>query len=503
MDKFDWRDVDIRYFAVAASLLISVYRLLVSDAPNDDAFTYVRTAEIYLSNGLTAALEHYSWATYSIVIATLHQLLNIELLLAGRLLNAAFYVLLVFGFISIVREFTDERRVLIFAALTVLLYPQLNEYRDLVLRDIGFWSLALLALWQFVKYSSNGRLQQAALFCLALLAAATLRAEAVLYLLLLPFSLLLDTRYPFTSRRRRFGKIFGLAVLALAVAFSATLIAGYNLFTLLQQFASVYLPFFSAAVNPDPATASAMSQVLFNEHAANYSEEYLTLFVLAGLTAILIANSLPAIGAAFIIVLVYGWYRKLLQLPRMLTLPLLSVVLINSAMVLTFVLITRYMSSRYMVMLGLALALLVPFILHRALDRAERSGNKTVAVRMIALMWLYCGVDAYISFGENKSYLQDAVAWLQLNTPSSAELLTNNHNIAYFSGRVEDYDRVETVLSNEQVRQAAPGSYLALELNFEIEQLLADQSVSPLLELESVFPSPPEQRIAIYRRIEN
>ena len=62
MTDYNWRQFDIRIFAVIASLVISAFTILVPDTPNDDAFVYIRTAEIVLSDGIAAAFQHYASA---------------------------------------------------------------------------------------------------------------------------------------------------------------------------------------------------------------------------------------------------------------------------------------------------------------------------------------------------------------------------------------------------------------------------------------------------------
>ena len=127
--NLDWRQVDIRWFAVAASLLLSITTLFSQEVPNSDAYTYARTAEIFLADGLKAAYQHYSWASYSILIGIVSWS-GLDVFSAGLLVNALFYALLVYAFLSIAKEIKDSRALLLLAAISILVYPQLNEYRE-------------------------------------------------------------------------------------------------------------------------------------------------------------------------------------------------------------------------------------------------------------------------------------------------------------------------------------------------------------------------------------
>ena len=74
MSQFNWRQLDIRIYAVCASLMISLFTILIPDTLNDDAYVYIRTAGIALDDGIAAAFQHYSWATYSLLIAAVQLL---------------------------------------------------------------------------------------------------------------------------------------------------------------------------------------------------------------------------------------------------------------------------------------------------------------------------------------------------------------------------------------------------------------------------------------------
>ena len=102
------RHWDIRYLAVIASLLLSGWSALNASLPNDDAYTYLRTTEIFLNDGIGAAISHYTWAGYPILIG-ITSLSGLSLLQAAYTLNAMFYGLLVFSYISIVRQIDNSR----------------------------------------------------------------------------------------------------------------------------------------------------------------------------------------------------------------------------------------------------------------------------------------------------------------------------------------------------------------------------------------------------------
>ena len=88
--KTAWKKLDIRYTAVIASLLLSSFSTLTASLPNDDAYTYIRTAEIFLDDGVSAAISHYTWAGYPILIGAA-SMFGLSLLEAAYALNTIFY----------------------------------------------------------------------------------------------------------------------------------------------------------------------------------------------------------------------------------------------------------------------------------------------------------------------------------------------------------------------------------------------------------------------------
>ncbi len=496
----NWQAVDIRYATAALSLLISALVALNSGPPNDDAFTYIRSAEIFLADGFSAAFAHYQWAAYPVLMALLHSVLGISLIAAAYLLNAAFFSLLCFSFISVVREIDSSRRVSLLAAITVLVYPQLNEFRNDIFRDAGFWALSIFALWQFLEFGKQRDYRHAFAFCLALLLATFLRIEALAYLLLTPLVLLFDQRFS-KQQRLRFAAFYtGISLGLVLLAYLVFRLLGVDLLSLAIDFISEYGVFLRDILMPDEASTQEFASAVFSDHAANIPRKYLVQFLLGGLAALLLVNLFNGIGGPFLIILVTGFIRRELKAPTQVTQAVLAFMAINVLIVFAFLLVTRYLSSRYGMLFCITLALFVPLVLHRLLLWAETVGRNTAVVRVMSVFLLYCAFDAYVSFGENKSYIFASSNWVNARPELSSTLLTNNRSVAYYTGRVEAYDEVPPVVSEDQIAQLASGDLLIVELNFEMRQLLNSEVVVPLLNHLQSFPEDTDPRIAIYQR---
>ena len=500
MSKFNWPLIDTRFLAVFASLVVSFLILFIEDAPNDDAYAYIRTAEIALTDGIGVAIQHYAWVSYSLLIALVSQF-GTDLLTAAYIINSLFYALLIYSFVSIVRMIDDSNLVVILAALCILLYPQLNEFRFDIIRDVGYWSLSLFALWQFLIFFKTHQNKNLITFGLALLFAASFRPEAIVYLITTPFALLMDKSIEVNERRRYFAKATGLTTGIILFSFAVLAVMGFSVTALLTDFVSVYEPFISSTFNPSEADRSALSTAIFGEYAASFSGPYISLFLFIGLLAVLIVKLFSGVGGPFFWLLVYGGYKRSVKVEPNAYLPIVFFLVTNVVIVFMFILITRYVSSRYAMLFCLLLVLFVPIVIAKIIQKLNQSAIRNIGMRMVILFFGYCAFDSFISFGQSKTFVFDSVDWIAAQSASNSGLLTNNHAVAYYSGKVEDYDQIIRFLTESEIQNTTPNDLIAIEMHFEMSELVESASIKPLLEFQAAFPSIDDQQLAIYKRV--
>ncbi len=489
--------LDARIWAALASLPLSAYAAFAARVPNDDAYIYIRGAEIFRQEGFAAAFAHYPWAGYSVLLGLAGDI-GLGPFAAAHLLNALFFSVLAFAFVGICREFSTDRKLLALAALSILVFPEINEYRFLILRDSGFWAFSLLGLWCLIRYAAEGSWRYALCFCGAMLLAVVFRPEAILYLLLAPLCLLYDRGRAPGERAVLWLRVAAVAAAILLLCMPVGLALDLNLPRQLIAQASAYAPFAQSLFNPEAENLATMAEAIFGEYAATFSARYLPLFLFAGLTAILAAELLYAVGMPFAPLLAWGWWKGWLPPARGKALPVVAFALLNLLTVFAFILLTRYLSSRYAVVFSLALALAVPFFARELLARAKP--GSCLAPWLLTLFFLFSAVDSYYSFGRSKGYVADAVSWLQANRGETAALVTNNRTVAWRSGMVAEYDRVAPVLGAEQIFAAAAGDLIVVEMSSADGRLLSRPDIAELLQAEAVLPGADEPRLRIFRR---
>ncbi len=494
-------ELDPRWHAALISLLLSGLAVALGLTPNPDGYTYLRTAEIFLEDGLRAAFAHYHWASYSLLIALFQYLPGVDLFAAAQLVNAVLYALLTVVFMTLLREIDPSRRMAWIAAVTILVYPHLNEFRFTLIRDIGFLALSLLGLLYLARYYRDSGMTHAAGFCAACVAAALFRVEALVFLLLAPFALLCDRSRSWRARWHGLLQLHGFAAglaLALFVAFFA---AGINLLALLGDAANLYQPFLQQSERTFFGDTSELTQAIFTEHAALFSERYTILLLVTGLGAILITKIIESIGTPYLMVLAWGAWQRRIRLPRHLLVPGAFYLLLAFLVPLAFILLTRFMTTRYTMLLCTLLVLLVPLIVERAWRDARREGWTRRFAWVVGLLAVYCAFDSHVSFGDRKTYLPETVDWINRNTNPDAPLRTNLQYIGWATGRVEAYDRITGDISRRWIENAPDGAIVVVENRGEHDALLeraVDEGL--LLPLEQ-FSDADRQRLFIYRAL--
>ncbi len=501
MSSTNWQQWDIRLLTVLASLALSGFAVAFASIPNDDAYTYIRTAEIFLEHGVGAAISHYTWAGYPILIA-LVSLLGLSLFTSAYVLNAIFFAILAYAFISILRHLDDSNRIAWLAALTVLAYPELNEYRDMVLRDVGFWAMLLLALWRFMVFVDTRQFSHSVFFVLAMIGAMLFRAEAVIYLVAIPFALFLQSDRNTQQNRQDFLKLAGFICCVGALGFLMLLAAGINLFSLIFELLRIYQPFLISRFNPDEAITAAQATAIFGEYAGIFSRDYVSAIVAVGLSVVLVMTLFYTIGGPFFWLLAFGLVRKHIRWHRAKVAPILAVSLTNLFILVVFLYTTKFLTGRYALLFGLMAATLVPFLISSIIERNRGGKWEKFVSYFLILFFFYCLIDSYVSFGKSKDWLLDAAGYVELQAESDTQVLTNNHTIAYFSRQVENYDDIIREIAAQNILDAAPGTIVALEMYFEMSLLVEQESVKSSLQLLQQFPNAGKPKMSIYRRVD-
>jgi hypothetical protein len=122
-------------------------------------------------------------------------------------------------------------------------------------------------------------------------------------------------------------------------------------------------------------------------------------------------------------------------------------------------------------------------------------------MRVLILFFGYCAFDSFISFGTSKDFVVESAQWIATESNPNAGLVTNNQTIAYQSGKIDDYDRIGRFVSKQDIVNTKTGDFIAIEMHYEMVELVTSKEISSVIRLVAAFPSKEDQRLAVYQRI--
>ena len=447
--------IDLRLVA-AASLLLSLWLILIEPVINRDAIIYLRTADAYLRDGLMASLGLFDRPFLSIMMAWLHQLTGVSLLHAGLILGALFFAILSAAFVSIVRLLGGDRRVQLIAAIVIISHPLLAHGRDSIMRDAPFWAFSLLAFRALLLYVRQPGLRYQFEWFILVALASLFRFESVFFAVLAPLGVFFAT-----DRGRRLGISLRLLVLPL-VAIVAVEVAIVMVQTVLLPGSQLF-PDISGYVDKLAAFPQVFSDVSFATGEALLffsAKSDAKIAATAGLAAILLLNICRAIMWPYVMVLIWGRAQNLLQL-----IPRQSRILLNAHLIIAlvylalFTLTNRFMLERYSHIFTIFVALYLPFILNAAWAPDRRAVTRILASMILVGMT----IDVVGSFENRKIYLKDASQWLVSNTAEDATIVSNSKYISYFSGRETDWRNLGAITFRAAELNTRPGLWRTVD----------------------------------------
>jgi hypothetical protein len=325
------------------------------------------------------------------------------------------------------------------------------------------------------------------------------RAEALAYLPLAPLALLMTER-----KHLRYVLKFELSLLVLGLIVLAIMIAlDAGILDALQRMIAVYLPFLKDALNALSAENSPLAIAIFGEYAANFSGEYLWLFMLTGMSAILVMKLIVGFGGPMLLIFLYAYKTDKLDIRAPELRVTLTYCAIAFVILLSFLALTRFLSSRYTLMFCISLLPLLVLTIDKLIEPVQQSPHRKLLQGALGALLLFSAVDAHISFGDSERSLDEGVAWLKENTEEGDSVFTNSNYVAYFSGRVANYDTLTRYISAEDVSNTPYGTILVLTTGRVINDELAHNLEFQQIELLAAYPDAEDPDLVIYRRLGN
>lgn len=483
---------DHRFFPlllIAASLAFSALSLLRDPLIDEDGVLYLVVARNFAEHGMAGAFELLERPLYPALIALLH-MSGLSLLVSAQLLDAAFLALMLVCFSRLVATLGADSRLAGWAALLLLLLPQLNAYRSSLLPEFGCWSLLLVSWMVLLRYQQSRRWSDALAWAALGIAAAALRIEALVFALLLPA--LLSTRK--------------------APLLAARLYACLGLLALVPLLVLARLGMLQEMLDGVFASGSALADGIVHGFAgatARYAEQVLgapsdfaAISLAAGLLALLALEFARALGAIHCGLLIWSiaWHRA--GLPEHAR-PLMRGALLCAVLILAGLLLQRR-AVQGRDLLVLCMLALVPctLALRSLADRARDAGRMRLFGGVTGLAIVLLASQGFISFGTRTTDAQEAVAWMDAHIESDASVFANDRILAWYSGARFDWTTLmhaEDLIGGGNAPVKGVDYWLIRDTGDNRRLAPALARYAGQLELLADFDGSSAQRIRIYR----
>lgn len=404
--------------AFIGSLLLSLIAVLGTSAVGRDAAFYLSIAQRVSVEGLQVGFQLFNWPWFTYLLAGTHLVTRLPFEWCAYLWCALFMAGTCALLVDAVRQRVPEAAG--WAVLLVLAMPAVNQFRNDIIREFGFWFFSVLALWLVLRWQARGGWVRAATVHLAIGAAMLFRLEAVMLEAALGLWLLNDWR------QRRSGLAFAqfmvLPALAVVAVLAVLLLKG----ELSSGRVNTYLKLI------DPLRVYHSFRELADQFGASltykYSRDESGRIIFFGMLAALAIKFVSLTGPFCLPFLrretwqsVRVWLREYQ--------PFAWAALLYVVVLMLFFIGLQFMNSRYLSFLNL---LALPLLAVGVAQFARRFPRLGKALAAVALLVMLTNV---ISTGAGKPHIVQAGRWIAEHVDPQAKVYFEDGRVAFYAGR--------------------------------------------------------------------
>ncbi|WBA79638.1 hypothetical protein [Endozoicomonas sp. GU-1] len=412
-----YEEKHIYMFSVIASCLLSVYLIYQDDLINPDGYLYLELAQEYLKSGASSAFSIYSWPFYSIIAASFHWLTRIPLEISFYFFSAVFDAVVIFYFLRIVSLISNDKRAIFCGAVIILCAAVFNNYRDMIIRDHGFWAFMMAGFYYLLVSIRNKSPKFFLIAILCSIFATFFRVEGVVFVASY-FLFFIAAQLKGISLRNLV--IWFLIPCSLLVT---AFIIGFLFFSSSKLVQDVYLYLdISSLITGLLSGAGLIKEQFLSE----YGDDYSVLFVVAGLLSILFVEVLGAIGKFYLLLLllhvkpIIEWYRN--------NNVVLMMTLVSIIPLAAFVLVKYFVVTRYV--FYTSLLMLIPLVC--VISETFSFKRNRLKSSIVAFLIFASFIDSVVSFNKTeKVFFKDAAYWANANLTGCGTIGTNHKILNY------------------------------------------------------------------------
>jgi len=465
------------WLAVSISLLLSTLNVINDDSINSDGIRYIEAAKLFLEQGWQASLEHYKWPFYQILIAIISKFTFLNLEHSAYLLNATLLAGLAYAFVRCSEYLSNDKKIAWASLVILITHLNINGYRDLIIRDFGYWCFFFVAFLMLLKFYKEEQLRYLVFFAVSILVATLFRIEGIIFVLLGPLVLLWHSpshSNVFKSLAVYFGPLIFMVMIGLLVLLANDATA--NMGRLLEP-----VDHLRNGIENLVSGIKDKGRILEENVLGLFARNLGTQSFIAILIMMLITKLSSATGLIPVLLSIRTFTAKHLRdsinyLPVWLWFILLNIIVLSG-----FLLAEFFLSSRYAITFALLLCLPASVALASIFGKVLKPSRKLKTLRVVIVIALvYMLLDGVTSFSASKVYRRDAADWISSNLTLDQRLLSNDELMFYYSGRAVPWQELVTVYNKTRfgnVPEQLISSYDVLAMRISRKQKGFDEKI--------------------------
>ncbi len=414
--------IHLRLIVALASLCLSLLAIKIDDLINVDGVMYLNMAEAFVTGGLTSASQLYDWPFFSILIGLLSEYSWLDLETSALVINAILFVILTDGLLLVSNEGLRSLPSTAIAGAVIICFYTLNEYRDFIIRDVGYWAMTILALLQFLKFFDDRQTKRLIYWLILSCIGVMFRIEGIILLTLMPLMILLSTH----KKKYYFVSLAYLPLVLLSALLVVVMTNDANLWGAFSKL-SEYQRYFQ--LEQLMGNFWQDEAIIANQVINPIAKDQAGILLMSGLIGLVLHDIVT--GLSLSLLLLYAMasraenhssksYRQVIT----------GFLLINLLILFSFTFSKQFITTRYCILAILAIMLLMMPKIVMYVQTAITQRNY-LKISFILLLLSLSLVDTFHTTS-SKKYITDAIAWTAHNSDKNSSIFTNDEHVAFY-----------------------------------------------------------------------
>ncbi|MFT5112611.1 MAG: hypothetical protein ACI8P9_001938 [Parasphingorhabdus sp.] len=422
---------------ITISVVLSIWMIHIDGVINNDGVHYILTAE-YIAEGMWAdALQTFKWPAYSFLIYLAQLLPFTDFEIAAHIVTTVGFTFSAVLFLLVVDALGADWRTICLAALVVLSFPGINEFRAFLIRDSIFLAFYLGAIWFLISYTRNKSLAPLCWSALMIGLAALFRVEALVLMCIYP--LLVIGRLNSSVWRI----VLALVYIVIGVKF-LSMFYGWWMYRPeghLDPWALIHQPteLMQRTWSQLSDSLSIRFLELQQDRAGWLASSGAGLTIMSQIITIVVSESIRTLTIPIALILLWALFKPSLldDIPTSARRKLTVLIIVQMIILLVFAASKFFLASRYPLSLCITLLVLVPFILNALINKLSPYWGRFRRHSLFGFLGLLLVVNSVEGLDRfsSKHFITEAGSWFQQGTPARGRLITNSTQFSYYSGR--------------------------------------------------------------------